>query len=195
VRFQLNYIGAQIPEGHRLRLSLSSSYWPIAWPSPTPARLTIHTEDARLHLPVRKPRPEDELVTFEEPAGATMAHRVQVEPSRHDWLITRSLGEYLTVQEVIADEGLYRLDDIDMTVAEQMISRFSHEYDSYESVAGETTTERRYERGDWKIRTTTRTVLTSNETHFRVRAEVDAYENGVRVFSENFTSEIERDLV
>jgi putative CocE/NonD family hydrolase len=195
VRLQLNYIGTQIPEGHRIRLSLSSSYWPIAWPSPTPARLTIHTDDARLHLPVRAARPEDDAVSFDEPAGATMAHKIQVEPSRHDWLITRSLGEYLTVQEVIADEGLYRLDDIDMTLAEQMVSRFSHEYDEYESVAGETTTERRFERGDWKVRTTTRTVLTSTATHFRVRAEVDAYENGVRVFSENYSSEIERDLV
>ncbi len=195
VRVSMNHIGAQIPEGHRIRLSLSSSYWPIAWPSPTPARLTIHTDGAALFLPVRAPRDEDALVTFEEPTGGIVGHKVQVEPSRHDWLITRSLGEYETTQEVIADEGLYRLEAIDLRVKEQMISRFSHVYDRYETVTGETTTERRFERGEWQVRTTTRTVLTATETHFLVHAEVDAYENGTRVFSENYVREIERDLV
>ena len=195
VRVPMNHIGAQIPEGHRIRLSLSSSYWPIAWPSPTPARLTIHTDGAALFLPVRPPREADASVTFESPAGGVVGHKVQLVPSRHDWLITRSLGEYEATQEVIADEGLYRLEDIGLRVKEEMVSRFSHTYDRYETVTGETTTERRFERDGWQVRTTTRTVLTATETHFRVHAEVDAYENGTRVFSENYVREFERDLV
>ena len=38
--------------GHRIRLSLSSSYWPLAWPSPRRANLTISTDAAELRLPV-----------------------------------------------------------------------------------------------------------------------------------------------
>ena len=45
------------------------------------------------------------------------------------------------------------------------------------------------------MRTTTRTVLRSTETHFQVHAELDAWEGGVRVFSKNYRSEIARDLL
>ena len=99
------------------------------------------------------------------------------------------------LEEVVADEGTYRLDDLDWQISERMISRFSHTYDDYDSVAGETTTERSFARGDWSVRTQTRTVLSSTPTHFHVRAEVDAFEGRTRVFAENFQSEIERDLV
>lgn len=195
VRVVLNFVAGQFPRGHRIRLALSTSYWPIAWPAPEPARVTVHTETSNLWLPFRPPRDEDARVRFLEPEGALLPRRTQVSPPRHDWLITRSLSEYLTVQEVIADEGTYRLEDLDLQISERMISRFSHVYDDYGSVSGETSTERTFARAGWSVRTNTRTVLSASPTHFHVRAEVDAFEGRTRVFSENFQSEIERDLV
>jgi uncharacterized protein len=41
VRIQLNDAGAVFPAGHRIRLALSTAYWPIIWPSPEKATLTI----------------------------------------------------------------------------------------------------------------------------------------------------------
>jgi hypothetical protein len=76
-----------------------------------------------------------------------------------------------------------------------MISRFEHRYDDYPSVKGEVTTERRFSRGAWAVRTTTKTVLTATETHFHLDAELDAFEGERRVFAKNYRSEIERDLV
>ena len=195
VRVPMNFVATQLPAGHRIRLALSTSYWPIAWPAPRPARVTVHTEASNLYLPVRAPRPEDDRVAFEPPAGAPPPARTQITPKRYDWRITRSLGEYRTVQEVISDQGLYRIEPIDLTLAERMTSRFTHRYDDWSSIEGETETERRFERGDWAVRTTTRTVLRSTETHFQVHAELDAWEGGVRVFSKNYRSEIARDLL
>src|SRR4029077_13273601 len=34
VRIQLNDAGAVFPPGHRIRLALSTSYWPMIWPAP-----------------------------------------------------------------------------------------------------------------------------------------------------------------
>jgi hypothetical protein len=51
------------------------------------------------------------------------------------------------------------------------------------------------ERGEWKIKTVTRTVLRSNESHFLLDAELDAYEGEIRVFSKNWNLQIERDFV
>ena len=50
-------------------------------------------------------------------------------------------------------------------------------------------------RGDWSIRTITRTVLTSTPEHFRVTAMLDAYEGNQRVFRRDWDETIARDLV
>ena len=34
VRVTLNAMAQALPPGHRLRLALSTSYWPLAWPAP-----------------------------------------------------------------------------------------------------------------------------------------------------------------
>ncbi|GAB5466998.1 MAG: CocE/NonD family hydrolase [Rhodospirillales bacterium] len=43
--------------GHRLRLALSASYWPLAWPSPRPVRLTLDLAQCRLLLPLLRGTP------------------------------------------------------------------------------------------------------------------------------------------
>ena len=40
VRIQLNDAGSVLPAGHRVRLALSTAYWPMIWPSPENATLT-----------------------------------------------------------------------------------------------------------------------------------------------------------
>jgi hypothetical protein len=57
VRVQLNDAGYTFLPGHRVRLAVSTQYWPMVWPSPEPVLLTVHR--GRLDLPVRPPRPED----------------------------------------------------------------------------------------------------------------------------------------
>jgi putative CocE/NonD family hydrolase len=50
VRIALNTCAYRVAPGHRLRLSISSSYWPLVWPSAAPARLKI--ADGTLSIPV-----------------------------------------------------------------------------------------------------------------------------------------------
>jgi hypothetical protein len=57
VRLQLNDCGATFPAGHRIRLALSTAYWPMVWPAPHDATVTIL--GGALDLPARLPRPED----------------------------------------------------------------------------------------------------------------------------------------
>ena len=55
VRIQLNDTGSTLPAGRRIRLAISTSYWPMIWPSPENATVTIF--GGALDLPVRSPRP------------------------------------------------------------------------------------------------------------------------------------------
>jgi predicted acyl esterase len=86
VRVQLNDIAQVFPQGHRLRLSLSTSYWPLAWPPPEPVRLTIYSGASTLSLPVRRSGEWDaQLPAFGEAEGAPPLAKTMIEPEHHNW--------------------------------------------------------------------------------------------------------------
>ena len=69
VRVPLDVMAYSVPVGHRLRVAVSPTYWPWAWPSPEPVMLTLYS--GRLDLPERPVRAEDaELPDFGEPESA-----------------------------------------------------------------------------------------------------------------------------
>jgi putative CocE/NonD family hydrolase len=81
VRIQLNECGQRISPGSRLRLALSSAYWPVVWPSPEPVMLTVTAGASRLELPIRPPRAEDtNLPDFEPAEGASPLRRTVLRP-------------------------------------------------------------------------------------------------------------------
>ncbi|MFD1984350.1 CocE/NonD family hydrolase [Mesorhizobium newzealandense] len=49
----LNECAHRLRTGHFLRLALSTSYWPLVWPAPENALVTLHLENSTLHLPIR----------------------------------------------------------------------------------------------------------------------------------------------
>ena len=196
VRVKLNDIAQSFPAGHRLRLSLSTSYWPLAWPSPAPVRLTIHPRDSAIELPVRTPRADDRsLRAFGPPEGAAPTPRRVVETGEHNWLVHRDLARDRSTLEVINDNGIVRLEEIDLEVENRTRECYASEGDDFLSPRGETRVVRGLRRGDWSVRSETRTVLTSTPEAFHISADLDAYEGGERVFCRTWNLSLPRDFV
>jgi hypothetical protein len=196
VRVSMNDIAQSFPAGHRLRLSLSTSYWPLAWPSPAPVCLTVHPGESAIELPVRAPRADDRtLRSFGPPEGAAPTPRHTVEPGHHNWLVHRDLAEDRSTLEVINDNGIFHLEEIDLEVESRTTERYSSRGDDFLSPRGETRAVRGLRRGDWAVRTETRTVLTSSPEAFHVSADLDAYESGERVFCRTWNVSLPRDFV
>lgn len=201
IRLHLNEIAQSIPAGNRLRLSLSTSYWPLAWPSPQPARLTFRLEDARLILPQRVPRPgrEPRLAEFDAPEGAPPPARTALRTEEHSWVVRRDLANDLSTLEVTNDQGSWRFDDIDLTYSSAAWEWYSSRANEYDTVTGETLWERSLSRPGWGVRTRTRMRLTSTADHFVLHARLDAYESTphgeTRVLSRNWDVEIPRECV
>ncbi|WP_420548101.1 CocE/NonD family hydrolase [Curvivirga sp.] len=51
---QLNECAHHLKQGHKLRLALSTSYWPITWTNPEAIAVTLYQADCELVLPVRQ---------------------------------------------------------------------------------------------------------------------------------------------
>ena len=196
VRVRLNEIAQRFPAGHRIRLAISSSYWPLAWPAPEPARLTLHTAGCRLFLPERQPRDErSDPVALGTPRSAPAPAHTLLAPAEREWTVVHNLARNEVSLNVVNNDARIRLDDIDLTFGRNIRERYSYRNDRYDTVRGEVVHERMFQRGDWQVLTVTRTVLTSTATRFLIRATLDAYEGDVRVFSKSWDETVPRRLV
>jgi hypothetical protein len=196
VQVQLNEIAQVFPAGHSLRISISTSYWPIAWPPPEPVMLTLFTNASLLKLPTRPANGIDEDVpVFAPPEGAPPPDRTLVQPRRYEWLVKRDLARDVSTLEVVKDEGTIYLEAIDLELTRSTTEWYTYQNDDFHSVRGETLCVRGFRRANWHVETVTRTMLSSDAKKFYVHADLDAFENGQRIYAKSWDQEVPRDCL
>lgn len=196
VRVKMNDIAQAFPAGHRLRLALSTSYWPMAWPAPEPVRLTVYDRDSALYLPTREPRTEDaELRPFGDAEGAPPPASSQYEPARSDWHVLHDLDSDERTLEIINYAGTVMLHESGMRISTRAEERYSSRGQDFSSIRGETRWERKLGRGDWQIRTITHTVLTATAHAFQLHAVLQAYEGECQIHNRVWDYTIPRRLL
>ncbi|MFE6401007.1 CocE/NonD family hydrolase [Streptomyces alboflavus] len=194
----LNSVAQVFPVGHRIRLSLSTSYWPLAWPPPRPTLLGVREGTSTLALPVRPPQAHDTLRganPFGSPEGAPALSTTQLTPPERRWEVRRELVTYASALEIVKDTGTVRFDGIDLDVGRRAVERYGAVADDFTSATGESTWTMRFHRGDWDTEIVTRTVLTCDEREFHMSATLDAFEARRRVFSRTWNESVPRDCL
>ncbi|WP_159945487.1 MULTISPECIES: CocE/NonD family hydrolase [unclassified Nocardiopsis] len=197
VAVPLNGVAQAFPPGHRMRVSVSTSYWPLVWPSPEPVVLSVFQgEHTRVLLPVRPVGEEGDggrtVAPFGPPEGTAPIVTSRVEPGEERWDLAQDLVRYRSALTVVKDLGTVRFEDIGLEVTRRADECYSQVGDDYDSVCGQTEWTMGFARGDWSVRTRTRTVLTSSATDFHLHATLDAYEGDTRVATKIYTSVIPR---
>ncbi|MGC0407158.1 putative CocE/NonD family hydrolase [Streptomyces sp. SAI-195] len=193
----LNGVAQSFPPGHRIRLSLSTSYWPLAWPPPRPAELSVHERSSTLTLPVRPThRPDDTPADpFGVPEGTPPLTTTTLTPPEERWEVRRDLIGYDAELDIVKDRGLIRCDDIGVDVGCRAHERYAATADDFTSARGESTWTMRFGRDDWDVSVVTHTRLRCDEESFFVDATLDGYEAGRRVFSRTWNETVPRDLL
>ncbi|AVH61233.1 MULTISPECIES: CocE/NonD family hydrolase [Streptomyces] len=98
VVFDLNAIGYAVPPGHRIRLSVSSAYWPWIWPQPgSEAGFVLDPTGSTLELTVRarESMPSTPSIGFEEPEESEplgVAVTTTLDEPRPERLVVRDVG-------------------------------------------------------------------------------------------------------
>ncbi|MCH8507113.1 MAG: peptidase S15, partial [Ectothiorhodospiraceae bacterium] len=139
---------------------------------------------------------DDARIVFERPEVVALSSDIRrLTPQHHNWLVIRDLAEDRSTLEGVNEHGTVLLAALDLEMQRTALEWYSYHGDDFSSPRGETYSERGFRRGDWKVRTVTRIVLTCSPTHFFIHAELDAYEGEKRVYSRNWDTSIPRDLV
>jgi hypothetical protein len=196
IKLQLNGIAHRFATGNRIRVALSTSYWPIAWSSPCAAALKFDLGECRLSLPTRQPREADKtLPDFPRPEHAPPLEPNMLEGERNAWTICHDLYTDVTTVRRIENEGVRRYEGHGLVAGGWRESRYSIKPDDPLSARADIRSKRQYSRDDWKVSSETRIVMWSTRTHFVVRASLTAYEKEERAFARSWSLEIPRDHV
>ncbi len=193
--FPLKVIAHRFEAGHRIRVSVSTTYWPWMWPHPEPVRLGLHCgENSFVELPVRRPRAEDEtLRPFgppERPGG--IAYEVLGRrPTQRT--ITRDLAAGSA--EVLFDwdvGGNFRLTEAGIEADGTNVTRYRIK--AGQPLSAEVVTEQSASlaSGLFDVAVAATGRMTADATRFLVTMDLDARENGHRVYARQWHLEFPR---
>ena len=173
VRIKLNDAGSVFPAGHKVRLAISSAYWPMIWPSPE--TVTVQIFAGTLDLPQRPPNAADvRLSPFLEPETAlpekpTIIHRDGVR--------------------------IERIDRIGLELGTQWKTQYHVEDNDPLSAVAELSDTQTLSRNEWQIRIETQLRMSSTGNAFMLNGSLRAFEGDNEVCRRDWDSSIPRDFL
>lgn len=198
VEVELTSIGWTVPQGHRLRLALSTTYWPWLWPHPEHGRLTIdpaaselrvgHLDPALIaqsHIAFLEPEQAPALPVTSGPVDGTRPEReVRYEPETDTWVL--SVDPNYGGHRIYPDGLIYR---------ESALEVYSISGNDPLSAEARSTWTIGLERDDWKVLIETHSTISATATHFLLRNDITVQLAGEEYFARTFEQRIERTSV
>jgi uncharacterized protein len=197
----LKFVAHAFRPGSRLRLAISTAYWPIAWPSPEPVTLTVFTGASALVLPVRPHETADVIPAFERPEGAPSPSYTELRPIRVERTVEHDVASGEVVHTVVSESGPFgaggpgRLEDVELDVAHESTRRYRIRGDDPLSARADVVQRMTLRRAAWEVTVVTSANLSATADHFELDARLEAFEGATRVRSRTWKRIIPRDGV
>jgi uncharacterized protein len=188
----LDQMAYRLSAGHRLRIALSTTYWPFLWPSAEAATLTLRS--GSLDLPVHAGVAGDEWVPPVAEGAAPWAHRVLRKPHAAR-RVERDLitGDVALVVE--DNTGLVENLSHGLITGERMAERWSIKPDDPLSAEAFFEFDQSLARGNWAVRTNGWARMTATREALIMTAHLEAWEGETKVFARDWQQEVARDHV
>ncbi|MBU0581609.1 MAG: CocE/NonD family hydrolase [Alphaproteobacteria bacterium] len=191
VVLQLDDIAYSVKPGNRLRVAISSTYWPLVWPSPEPVALTL--AEGAIDLPVRPSGQGDEW-SFAEPEAATPWKIETLRPSTNSRTVKRTADGRVRL-DIVDDFGEVRDLDHGLVSGGTAEESWTIDPDDPLSAHGSTRWTQTLSRDGWSVSTETLTEMTSDATSFHLRGRIVAREGSRLVFERDFDETAPRGFI
>jgi uncharacterized protein len=195
VRVQLNACGKRFSAGHRIRLALSTAYWPVAFPPPEAATLTVRTGESRLLLPVRAARESDAaLAPFGPPESAEPLRATPLEQG--SGFARRATADQAAGELVIersSDGGTVRHEHTGLEVGMRSEDRYGIRDGDPATAWTSADWRKSYARGDWRAVVETTARVDAGRDAFRIRARLRAWEGDTLLHEQEWDEAVPRD--
>ncbi|MFI1681181.1 CocE/NonD family hydrolase [Streptomyces sp. NPDC020607] len=196
VTFELNGIGHTFPPGHRIRLAVSSAYWPWIWPQADSVGFTLEPVGSALELPVRD-GDLDPTITFgpaeqSEPLG--VVHPATLDEQRPERLVVRDVAKGEWRLEVDPRYGGTRVYPDGLEFTEDALETYTIQEGDPLSARTRSDWTIRLHRPDlgWDTRVETRSEITCDAADFITSNEVVCKDGDEVVFHRTWEKRIRR---
>lgn len=194
LRLKLDVRGYRFKAGHRIRLALSTTYWPLVWPAPEPVTITVHLGNSRLHLPMLTGAVTPEgWNPFGPPRSGPSPARTELAPVRRVRRIETDVAARETILVIEEENGTYRLDDIDWTVTSSARETYRISADDPLTARVDIALRWQFARGAWTVSTATDVTMTHDREALHCRIRLTAQEGGAQVFESDKSWSFPRD--
>ena len=186
---KLDQCAYTVPAGHRLRISISNSYWPLLWPSSNATTLTISGGTVQLPLlneAVGQP------VVFAPPEAADPWQTETIREGANSRKQEKDLNTGIVHLRIEDDFGKVR--DADHGLINGSIAREHWQIhpDDPLSARGTCHWTDEVERDNIKLRTEARCEMWSDREHFYLTAKIEAFENEQLIYERSVSDKIPR---
>ena len=172
IELQLDFIAQTIPQGHTLRIALSSSYFPLLWTSPEKAAITLMPTSQSLQLPLfngsETPNP------FESPVSAESEKITMLRETSNKRVICEDVGSGLVSVEIEDDFGRILFDQHGLYVDQIAQEYYRAHPDDPNQTRAYTKWQHKTGRDDWEVSSSTEITVTCDKDNFYIEAELIA---------------------
>jgi hypothetical protein len=193
VKVRLNEAAHVFAPGHRMRVSISTCYFPMVWPSPEIVTLTLHAGESTIDLPFLQENALKVVEPFEPAEQAKPGPSTVLEPGKDSREIIHDMATGRTTMRISRYDGWSRIEDIGTEVSYAKSKEMSVVDEDPLSKREVVATNHSFRRGDWNARLDTKIVMTCDKEHFYLQSDVDAYDGDARIFSRCYRHKIPRD--
>ncbi|MBC7284619.1 CocE/NonD family hydrolase [Hoeflea sp.] len=192
-RVTLDQIAYRIPAGHRLRIAVSTSYWPFIWPAPEHAAVTL--EAGRLELPCRTVHADDDECSFEKPVGAAPWRHETLRPSASTRDLETDPATGVITTTIFNDAGENRDLEHGLISGSTTHERWSIHPDDPLSAIAEIRWEQTGGRDGWRTETVAEMAMRCDKDWFFVTGKLVATEQSAEIFDKDWEERIPRRFV
>ncbi|HEV7321878.1 MAG TPA: CocE/NonD family hydrolase [Ensifer sp.] len=193
ITLTLDACGYRFRPGNRIRVSLSTAYWPLILPTPTDPGLSIDTASLSLALPLLGAHRE--IVVPEPENPDPLPKYVELKRGNTSRTVERDMTHGMTHYRIYEDTGLSEHPDTGLATQDIRDETWSIAPDDPLSMIGTSTWTCIARREGWSVRTVSTATLHCTEDDWITEAEVVAYEGETKIFEKHFEKRVRRDLM
>jgi putative CocE/NonD family hydrolase len=190
----MNDFAQRVQQGNRLRLSISTSQWPMFWPAARPTSLKVYPTACTVTLPICK-APVEKAVTLEPAAIPPPPDITWLRPVEHRRVIELDRQTNRTTLTYHRDEGAFLVNEHTMRIDSRGVEQHTITQGVPTSAAGHVKWKLALARGDWRTSIECEVTQTATSDDFLLTMQLDAYEDDTRVFSRSESRRIPRNLL
>ncbi len=191
INVPLDFTGHRFAPNHRLRVALSTAYWPLIWPAVDNPVLTSSGGAGVLTLPKRM-AVENDKVSVDPPTAPPRPNMTEKRSAKSRRHVHHDLANGKTIVEIADDLGEQIFNDHGLSTSATKSEHYEIGDSDTLSASAHISWNFKYQRGKWLAETITETQMSCDKNNYFITAKISAFKGGDLIFEKSFDRKILR---